>query len=128
MISASATTPPISRNRRTFGLASPFFGSSIGNSRTVVVSVFTRGLSTCSSMSTLIAPSLGVNLFHLADRSRQVRSRLLEPVQRRYLVVVGACQRILRLDHFDVVRHARTKAVACLIHFFFRKLHTRICY
>src|SRR5580698_4504633 len=102
MISASATTPPISRNRRTFGLASPFFGSSIGNSLSAG-SVFVRaGLSTCSSMSTLIAPSLGVNLFHLADRSRQVRSRLIEPVQRRDLVVVGARQGILRLDHFDV--------------------------
>src|ERR1700743_1217593 len=124
MIRASATTPPISKNRRTFGLASPFFGSSTGKSLSVVDSVFVRvGFSTCSSMSPLIAPSLGVNLFHLADRSRQVRSRLIEPVQRRDLVVVGACQGILRLDHFDVVRHARTKAVACLIHFFFRKLH-----
>src|SRR5579872_4621819 len=105
--------PPIIRNRRTFGLASPFFGSSIGNSR-IVVSVFTRGLSNCSSMSTLIAPSLGVNLFHLADRPRQIRARLIEPVQRRDLIVVGARQRILRLDHFDVVRHARLEAVARL--------------
>src|SRR2546429_1129194 len=76
-----------------------------------------------TSISTLIAPpvSLGVNFFHLPDRSRQIRSRLIEPVKRRDLIVVRAGQRILRLDHLNVVRHARFEAVACLIDLLFGK-------
>ena len=46
------------------------------------------GFSTCSSMSTLIAPSLGVPL-PFGRSIAPVRSRLIEPVQRRDLVVMA---------------------------------------
>jgi hypothetical protein len=38
----------------------------------------------------LIVPSFRVNLFHLTDGSRQVRSGLVEAVQGCDLVVIGA--------------------------------------
>src|SRR5882724_1302924 len=69
---------------------------------------------------------LRVNLFHLPDSARVIRSRLIEAVQRDDLIVIRARQRILRLNHFNVVRHARLKAVPRLIHFFFRQLHAQI--
>jgi len=65
-------------------------------------------------------------LFHLPDRPRQVRARLVEAIQRRDLVVVRARQRILGLNHFDVVRHSRLETVPRLIHFLFRKLHAQV--
>ena len=79
-----------------------------------------------TSISMLIVPSLRVNLFHLSNRTRIVRARLIETVKRRNLIVVRARQRILRLDHFNIVRHTRLEAVPRLIHFFFRKLHAQI--
>ena len=79
-----------------------------------------------TSISMLIVPSLRVNFFHLPGRTRKVRARLVKSVQRRNLVVVRSRQRILRLNHFNVVRHTRLEAVPRLIHFLLRKLHSQI--
>src|SRR5271157_2846661 len=48
-----------------------------------------------------------VRRLHLPHGVRHVRARLVEPVQRRDLVVGGAGERILRRNHFDIVGHAR---------------------
>src|ERR1019366_3545350 len=64
----------------------------------------------------------GVDRLHLPDAVRQVRPRLVITVQRRDLVVAGARQPVLRLNHFHVVGHARLKAVAGLFHFLARQL------
>src|SRR5229473_2053527 len=123
---ASTTAPPPIKSRRSLGFANPFAGSS-SNSSSV-----TRGtlvaFSNPTSISTLIVPPdlLRINFFHLAYRTRQVRARLVKSVQRRNLVVVCARQRVLRLNHFDVVCDPRFKAVSRLVHFFFRKLHTEV--
>src|SRR5260370_30461297 len=113
-------------SRRTLGFASPF-GVSSSNKSSVTRGTFVA-FSSPTSISTLIVPphSLRVNLFHLPQRPRQVRARLIEAVQRRNLVLVRAGQRILRLDHFNIVRDPRIEAVPRLIHFFFRKLHPHL--
>src|ERR1035441_114833 len=54
----------------------------------------------------------GVERLHLAHGARQVCPRLVIAVQGRDLVVAGARQSVLRLNHFHVVGHARLKAVA----------------
>src|SRR5690242_8294496 len=119
---ATSTTPPAIRPRRSFGFFNPFGGSSSGSSSTG--RLLTRAaFSSPTSISTLIASSLCVNLFHLADRAGQIRACLVEAEQRRNLVVIRPRERILRLNHFNVVRHARLEAVARLIDFFLRKLH-----
>src|ERR1017187_9858778 len=59
----------------------------------------------------------GVDRLHLPDAVRQVRTRLVVAVQGRDLVVAGARQSVLRLNHLHVVGHARLKAVAGLFHF-----------
>src|SRR6266581_48383 len=125
---AASTTAPLEYSRRLIlGFASPFGVSSSPSSSSVIRGTL-AAFSNPTSISTLIAPplSLRVNLFHLPDAPRKVRARLVEPVQRRNLVVVRPRQRILCLDHFDVVRHSRFEAVARLIHLFFRKLHAQV--
>src|ERR1035438_6174770 len=64
----------------------------------------------------------GVDRLHLTDAVRQVRARLVVAVQGRDLVVAGARQSVLRLNHLHVVGHARLKAVAGLFHFLARQL------
>src|ERR1039457_5810509 len=59
----------------------------------------------------------GVDRLHLPETVRQVCARLVIAVQGRDLVVTGARQSVLRLNHFHVVGHARLKAVAGLFHF-----------
>src|SRR5260370_5021008 len=110
----------------TFGLANPL-GVSSSDSSSIPSGTF-DAFSSPISISTLIVPpgSLCVNLFHLPHRPRQVRARLVEAEQRRNLVVVRTCERILCLNHFDVVRHSRFETVPPLVHFFLRKLHAQI--
>src|ERR1035441_8668038 len=64
---------------------------------------------------------LGVERLHLADAVRQVCPRLIKAVQGGDLVVAGARQPVLRLNHFHVVGDARLKAVAGLFHFLARQ-------
>src|SRR5713226_5852371 len=124
---SSTTAPPPISSRLTFGFANPFGVSSSRNSSSVIRGAFVA-FSSPTSISMLIVPPLllCVNLFHLPDRPRQVRARLVEAIQRRDLVVVRARQRILGLNHFDVVRHSRLETVSRLIHFLFRKLHAQV--
>src|ERR1035438_10184637 len=68
----------------------------------------------------------GVDRLHLPNAVRQVRARLVIAVQGRDLVVAGARQPVLRLDHFHVVGHARLKAVARLFHFLARQLDAQL--
>src|SRR6266851_7106850 len=105
---SSTTAPPLISSRLTFGFANPFGVSSSRNSSSVIRGAFVA-FSSPTSISMLIFPprSLGVNLFHLPDPTRQVRARLVEAIQGHNLVVVGPRQRILRLNHFDVVCHSR---------------------
>src|ERR1700730_15514069 len=114
MIAASTSAPARNNRRLSFGFASPFGGSSKGSSSV------TRGtvvaFSSPTSISMLIVPSLRVHLFHLTDGPCQIRPRLVEAIQRCDLVVVCARQRILRLDHFDVVGHPGLQTVALLVH------------
>src|ERR1039457_3784695 len=60
---------------------------------------------------------LDVERLRLADAVRQVCPRLTKAVQGGDLVVAGARQPVLRLNHFYVVGDARLKAVAGLFHF-----------
>src|SRR6266436_1498078 len=126
-IAAKTTAPPPISSRLTLGFANPFGVSSSPNSSSVIRGAFVA-FSSPTSISMLIVPSrlLCVNLFHLPDRACQVRSRLVKSVQCGNLVIVGARQRILRLNHFDIVRHSRFEAVSRLIHFFLRKLHAQV--
>src|SRR6266566_1484266 len=125
-IAASTTAPPVMISRLTLGFANPF-GVSPSNRSSVIRGAF-AAFSKPTSISMLIVPPLllCVNLFHLPNRPRQIRARLVEAIQRRNLVVVRASQRILRLNHFDVVRHACFEAVPRLIHFFLRELHAQV--
>src|ERR1039458_2036327 len=68
----------------------------------------------------------GVDSLHLPDAVRQVRARLVIAVQGRDLVVAGARQPVLRLNHFHVVGHARLKAVARLFHFLARQIDAQL--
>src|ERR1035441_6674619 len=68
----------------------------------------------------------GVERLHLADAARQVGPRLVIAVQSRDLVVAGARQSVLRLNHFHVVGHARLKAVAGLFHFLARQFDAQL--
>src|SRR5208282_1499539 len=122
---ASTTTPPKIASRCTFGFASPF-GVSFSSGTSSTAGRALAAFSSPTSISTLIVPSLRVHLFHLPNRTRIVRARLIEAVKRRNLVVVRTRQRILRLDHFNIVRHPRLEPVPRLIHLFLRKLHTQI--
>src|ERR1051325_54333 len=55
--------------------------------------------------------SFAVERFHLAGRSREIGTGLVVAIERRNLVVVGACELVLRGDHFDVGRDARAEPV-----------------
>src|SRR5271168_808179 len=113
-ITASSNAPPRISSKRIFGLANPLGAvSSILTGTCGTLAAF----SSPTSISMLIVTSLRVNLFHAADRAGQIGARLIEAEQRGDLVVIGARQRILRLDHFDVVGHAGLEAVAGLIDF-----------
>src|ERR1700731_4674253 len=103
---SNRTTPPATSNRRTLGFFSPLGGSSRRSSSPSAGRTF-AAFSSPTSISTLIVSSvlLRVNPFHLPDRARQVRARLVEAIKRRNLVVIGARQRILRLNDFNVVGH-----------------------
>src|ERR1019366_3234481 len=68
----------------------------------------------------------GVDRLHLPDAVRQVRARLVIAVQSRDLVVAGARQSVLRLNHFHVVGHTRLKSVARLFHFLARQLDAQL--
>src|ERR1017187_1178726 len=59
----------------------------------------------------------GVERLHLADAVRQIGAGLVIAVQGGDLVVGGAGQAVLRLNHFHVVGDAGLKAVAGLFHF-----------
>src|SRR5664279_6592448 len=85
----------------------------------ITVMAMTHGLMTGRKGA---AGLFGVDRLHLPDAVRQVRPRLVITVQRRDLVVAGARQPVLRLNHFHVVGHARLKAVAGLFHFLARQL------
>src|SRR5207245_11325726 len=102
-IVARTAPPAASSNRFVFGLARPF-GVSSRDSSSVTLGTLTA-FSNPTSISMLIVPpaSLRVNPFHLPDRPCKLRSRLVEALQRRSLVIVRARQRVLRLDDFDVV-------------------------
>src|ERR1019366_2083538 len=69
-----------------------------------------------------ITELLGVERLQLADAVRQVGPRLVITVEGGDLVVAGARQPVLRLNHFHVVGDARLKAVAGLFHFLARQL------
>src|SRR5260370_14875070 len=69
-----------------------------------------------------MARLFGVERLHLADAVRQVRPRLVIAVQGGDLVVAGARQAVLRLNHFHVVGNARLKTIARLFHFLPRQL------
>src|SRR5258707_2611206 len=71
--------------------------------------------------------SLRVSFFHLPDGAREVGTGLIETVERRDLVIVGAGKRILGRNHFDIVGDAGFEAVAGLSNFFLRELHAEIC-
>src|SRR5947209_6030177 len=122
---ATSTIPPTISPKRSFGFFRPFGGSPNGSSsvgRFLTLAAFPKP----TSISTLIASSLCVNLFHLSGRPSQICACLVEAVQRRNLVIVRPSQRILRLNHFNVVGDTCSEAVARLIDFFFRKLHAQI--
>src|ERR1039457_912139 len=68
----------------------------------------------------------GVQRLHLPDAVRQVCPRLVKAVQGGDLVVAGARQPVLRLNHFHVIGHARLKAVAGLFHFLARQLDAEL--
>src|ERR1017187_662632 len=68
-----------------------------------------------------MAGLFGVDRLQLAHAVRQVRPRLVIAIQGGDLVVAGARQPVLRLNHFHVVGHARLKAVAGLLHFLARQ-------
>jgi hypothetical protein len=71
--------------------------------------------------------SLRVSFFHLPDGTREVGTGLIETVERRDLVIVGAGKRILGRNHFDIVGDAGFETVAGLVDFFFGELHAEIC-
>src|SRR5579871_2147574 len=131
--STAAAAPPKIRALRSFdcGCAAASFSSSRSSS---VLGLTFVAFSKPTSISILIpgvlfkklSYSLRVNFFHLPDSARIVRTRLVEPVQRNNLVVVRPRQRVLRLNHFNVVRHAGFEAVARLVHFFLRQLYAQI--
>src|SRR6202163_4109890 len=79
-----------------------------------------------TSISTLIVSSFRVSHFHLPYRTGEVGAGLIEAVQCGNLVVVGAGKRILRGNHFNIVCHASSEAVARLVHFFLRQLHAQV--
>ena len=70
--------------------------------------------------------SLRVGFFHLANGAREVGTGLVETVERRDLVIVGAGKRILGGDNFNVVGDAGFEAVAGLVDFFLGELHAEI--
>src|SRR5271165_5856162 len=105
------------------GFARPFGGSFLGSSNSKGMRV---AVSSPTSISTLMVSSPGVQLFHLTDGPRIVGTRLIKAIQRGNLVVIGTRQGILRLNHFDIVGHARAKTVTRLIHFFARELDAQI--
>src|SRR5260370_2644450 len=84
--------PPATSSRRTLGFASPF-GVSSSNKSSVTRGTFVA-FSNPTSISTLIVPShsLRVNLFHLPQRPRQVRARLIQPLQPPNPVILRAAQ------------------------------------
>src|ERR1019366_7859900 len=59
----------------------------------------------------------GVERLHLADAARQVGACLVIAVKGRDLVIAGARQPVLGLNHFHIVGHTRLKTVAGLVHF-----------
>ena len=69
---------------------------------------------------------LGVERLHLADAVGEVGARLVVAVERRDLVVAGAGQGVLGLDHFDIVGDAGLKAIARLLHFLPRQLDAEV--
>src|SRR5271156_2932069 len=101
------------------GFAKPLGSGFFSSSRVMGMRV---AFSSPTSISMLMISSLGVQLFHLPDRTRVVGARLIEAIERGDLVVVRARQGILRLNYFDVVGHARAKAVARLVYFLIGKL------
>src|SRR6516225_2567406 len=112
--------PAMIRMRRTFGLTIPVGARSslpvsVGGTLTLVA------FSSPTSISTLIESSLRVRLFHLPHRAR-----LVEAVQSDNLVVVGACQGVLRLNDLDVVGYPGVEPVARLHHFFLGELDAKI--
>src|SRR3954469_25993695 len=122
---ATSTIPPTISPKRSFGFFRPFGGSPNGSSsvgRVLTLAAFSKA----TSISTLIASSLCVNLFHLTNGPSQIRPCLVEAVQRRDLVIVRPSERILRLNYLNVVGHSCSEAVARLVDFFFRKLHAQI--
>src|ERR1035437_5034744 len=90
----------------------------------ITVMAMTHGLRTGRKGA---AGLFGVNRLHLPDAVRQVRPRLVITVQRRDLVVAGARQPVLRLNHFHVVGHTRLKAVAPVFHFLARPIDAQLC-
>src|SRR5260370_42684155 len=64
-----------------------------------------------------MAGLFSVEHLHLADTARQVCPCLVIAVQGGDLIVAGAREAVLRLNHFHVVGNARLKAVAGLFHF-----------
>src|SRR5271165_3524785 len=118
-------TPPTIKRMRSLGLTSlseersSFCSSGLG---TLTFAAF----SSPTSISTLIISSLRVGLFHLSNGTREVSSCLVKAVECGNLVVVGAGQRILRLNDFNVVGDAGAEAVASLIDFFFGQLNAEI--
>src|SRR5712671_1571424 len=142
MSSTSRTSPPPKSRNLVLGFAKPFGGACSSFSSSIAgftLDAFSRP----TSISILIPRSsfrffthspvlfpfcallLRVNFFHLPNRPRIVRTRLIKAVQRRNLVVIGARQRILRLNHFYVVCHSSLEAVARLLHFFLCQLHSQ---
>src|SRR6516164_4754330 len=117
--------PAMIRMRRTFGLTIPVgvrssLPVSVGGTLTLVA------FSSPTSISTLIESSLRVRLFHLPHRACIVRARLVEAVQSDNLVVVGACQGVLRLNDLNVVGYPGVEPVARLHHFFLGELDAKI--
>src|ERR1035438_2496128 len=89
----------------------------------ITVMAMTHGLMTGRNGA---AGLFGVDRLHLPDAVCQVRARLVVAVQCRDLVVAGARQSVLRLNHLHVVGHARLKAVAGLFHFLARQLDAQL--
>src|SRR5580700_1650542 len=104
---ATKTTPATARIRLRFGVSADdgAFGCEPPSLEDTRLSI--GGFDSSSSVSVLrVSFSLGIERLHLSGCAGQVRARLVVAVKRGDLIVVGARQRILRLDQFDVVGHA----------------------
>src|SRR5208283_5855690 len=113
--------------RRVLGLRRPS-GLRLGLRGSAGGTLTFAAFSSPTSISTLIVSSslLRVRLFHLPNRTREVRASLVEPVERQDLVVVGTRQGILGGNHFDVVGYPGLETIASLADLFLCQINAEI--